>query len=103
MSVKPLPTIDGDQLNEVWFDTGLGHGSADCLAAPVDQDGLHSYRFHEDHVGQAAFDSLWIVQSAAAKFDDDISSTEVANPLHGLQQDISFADGFVHGRLFIVK
>jgi len=68
----------------------------DGLAAAVDEDGSHADGFEEDHVGEELLDGEFILERAAPQLDDHDAVPKLSDPAHGFDEDVGFADGFVH-------
>src|SRR5262249_39944026 len=76
---------------------GVGHGPGDGLAAAVDQHRRHADGGHEADALERGPQFVGVLHDAAAELDDRQPAAESADVAEGLDQDVGFADGVIHG------
>ena len=84
----PLSADEGD-LHPFSF-----HGSANGLAAPVDDDRVHTDDLQQDDICHHLSPQLRIHHGCTAVFDDDGLASDMLDPRHGLSQHITGDAGY---------
>jgi len=84
------PSLDKSRL-----DTGLFHCPADGSPPAMDDHRLHPDRFHKEDIEQEMTYRPLVLHHAATQFDHRDFATESTDPAQGLDQNISFFDGFL--------